>query len=200
MSLGVCPNRKLVVTGSLGSRPLILVWDSESMEVLARAKLGRNTRAVSSIRFSRDGKYFFCTDKHNDSNVYCFETEGAKLVGQNKCGSDPVFDGEGGDNGTFACATKRGTYFFDFDGKELDKKRGIFGNNPRNSMITITYDGERKCFYSGTTKGTIYEWQGNSCVRCAKLNEGSVRGLQWANGVLLSSGSRDNKLVISKNL
>ena len=28
MSLGVCPNRKLVVTGSLGSRPLILVWDS----------------------------------------------------------------------------------------------------------------------------------------------------------------------------
>lgn len=28
MSLGVCPNRKLVVTGSLGARPDILVWDS----------------------------------------------------------------------------------------------------------------------------------------------------------------------------
>ena len=67
-------------------------------------------------------------------------------------------------------------------------------------MITITFDGERNCFYSGTTKGTIYEWQGNSCVRSAKLHDGSVRGLQWSNGVLLSSGSRDNKLVISKNL
>lgn len=31
MSLGVCPKRKLVVTGSLGARPLILVWDSETM-------------------------------------------------------------------------------------------------------------------------------------------------------------------------
>jgi hypothetical protein len=31
MSLGICPKRKLVVTGSLGARPLILVWDSETM-------------------------------------------------------------------------------------------------------------------------------------------------------------------------
>lgn len=72
MALGICPKRKLVVTGSLGSRPLIIVWDSETMEVKASTNLGRNTRAVSSIRFSKDGKYFFCTDKHNDSNVYCF--------------------------------------------------------------------------------------------------------------------------------
>ena len=31
MALGLSPDRKLVVTGSLGSRPLILVWDSDSM-------------------------------------------------------------------------------------------------------------------------------------------------------------------------
>ena len=86
------------------------------MEVIARNKLGRNTRAVSSIRFSKDGKYFFDTDKYHDSNVYCFRTEGAGLVGQNKCGSDPVFDGESGANNTFACATNRGCYFFHFDG------------------------------------------------------------------------------------
>lgn len=93
MSLGVCPNRKRVVTGSLGARPDIIVWDSDSMTIIARNKLGRNTRAVSSIRFSKDGKLFFCTDKHNDSNVYCFKADTAELLGQNKCGSDPVFDG-----------------------------------------------------------------------------------------------------------
>lgn len=63
------------------------------MEIIARANLGRNTRAVSTIRFSKDGKLFFCSDKHNDSNVYCFEAESGNLVGQNKCGSDPIFDG-----------------------------------------------------------------------------------------------------------
>jgi outer membrane protein assembly factor BamB len=85
--------------------------------VIARTNLGRNTRAVSTIRFSKDGKYFFCTDKHNDSNVYCFETESAKLVGTEKCGSDPVFDADAGANNTFACATKRGVYIFNWDGK-----------------------------------------------------------------------------------
>lgn len=92
MSLGVCPNRKLAVTGSLGAKPLIIVWDSDTMEPIVKTNLGRNTRAVSTIRFSKDGKYFFCSDKHNDSNVYCFRTSDAKLVGENKCGSDPVFD------------------------------------------------------------------------------------------------------------
>ncbi len=85
MALGVCPERKNVVTGSLGSNPLILVWNSETMEITARANLGRNTRAVSTIRFSKEGEHFFCTDKHNDSNVYCFETKTGKLLAQSSC-------------------------------------------------------------------------------------------------------------------
>lgn len=93
MALGLSPDRKLVVTGSLGAKPLIIVWDSDSMEVLAKTNLDRNTRAVSSIRFSKNGKFFFCSDKHNDSNVYCFRASDAKLLGMDKCGSDPVFDG-----------------------------------------------------------------------------------------------------------
>ena len=86
------------------------------MKVLHRTKLGRNTRAVSTIRFSKDGKLFFCTDKHNDSNVYCFQTEGAKLIGQNKCGSDPVFDADSGANNFFGVGTKRGMWFFEYNG------------------------------------------------------------------------------------
>lgn len=93
MTLGVDPSRTRVVTGSLGARPSIIVWDANTMQVISRTNLGRNTRAVSTLRFSRDGKYFFCSDKHNDSNVYCFETETGQLLGTNKCGADPVFDG-----------------------------------------------------------------------------------------------------------
>jgi WD40 repeat protein len=70
----VDPSRKRVVTGSLGARPSIIVWDADTMQIIARTNLARNTRAVSTLRFSKDGKFFFCSDKHNDSNVYCFET------------------------------------------------------------------------------------------------------------------------------
>lgn len=93
LTLGVDPSRKRVVTGSIGARPAIIVWDADTMEILSRTNLGRNTRAVTALRFSRDGKLFFCGDKHNDSNVYCFETATGQLLGQSKCGSDPIFDG-----------------------------------------------------------------------------------------------------------
>lgn len=200
MALGVCPQRKLVVTGSLGSRPLIVVWDSHTMEIIAKTNLGRNTRAVSSIRFSKDGKYFFCTDKHNDSNVYCFNAADATLLGTSKCGADPVFDGDAGNGGVFAVAAKRGTYFFTYEGGGLDKKKGIFNGHSMESMITITYNNDSDCFYSGTAKGSVYQWNGNSCTSSKKIHAGSVRGLQYANGFLLSSGSKDNKLIVSKNL
>lgn len=168
------------------------------MTVLARTKLGRNTRAVSSIRFSKDGKLFFCTDKHNDSNVYCFNASDAQLVGQSKCGSDVVFDGEAGANNVYAVAAKRGVYFFEYSGGGLDSKKGLFNGNPMNAQICITYNSETGTFYSGTATGDIYEWTGNTCTKSAKVHEGSVRGLQWSNGYLLSSGSKDNLLKVSK--
>lgn len=110
------------------------------MEIVARTNLGRNTRAVSTIRFSRDGKLFFCTDKHNDSNVYCFQADSGTLIGTNKCGADPIFDGEAGDHNTFAVATKRGVWFFTQEGGGLNQKKGIFNGNEASAMITITYD------------------------------------------------------------
>jgi WD40 repeat protein len=72
LTLSVSPNRKRVVTGSIGAKPSIIVWDSDTMEVISRTNLDRNTRAVTALRFSKDGNIFFCGDKHNDSNVYCF--------------------------------------------------------------------------------------------------------------------------------
>lgn len=100
----------------------------------------------------------------------------------------------------FAVAAKGGTYFFSYDGSGgLDKQKGIFNGNPMEPMITITHNPDRDCFYSGTAKGSVYQWQGNSCTGTHKLHQGSVRGLQWSNGFLLSSGSKDNKLIVSKD-
>jgi hypothetical protein len=66
-------------------------------------------------------------------------------------------------------------------------------------MITVTYDDEAKLFYSGTSNGQIYSWQGNSCVKVQKLHEGAIMGLTYASGKLLSSGSKDSLIKISKN-
>lgn len=68
-----------------------------------------------------------------------------------------------------------------------------------NGMVTVAYNTENNCFYSGSTKGGVYQWNGRSCSKHNDMHKGSVRGLQWSNGVLLSSGSKDNCLKISKD-
>ena len=55
-------------------------------------------------------------------------------------------------------------------------------------MVTVTYDSSANKFYSGTTKGEIYTWDGNQCVKAQKLHEGSIMALTWTDGKLLSSG------------
>lgn len=67
------------------------------------------------------------------------------------------------------------------------------------AMITVTYDDDSKVFYSGTANGNIYVWQGASCIKAFKLHEGSIMGLAYASGKLLSSGSKDSLVKISKD-
>lgn len=67
-----------------------------------------------------------------------------------------------------------------------------------NPQICITFNSDANTFYSGSSTGDIYEWSGNTCIKSAKVHNGSIRGLQWSNGYLLSSGSKDNQLKISK--
>ena len=66
-------------------------------------------------------------------------------------------------------------------------------------MVTVTYDSSANKFYSGTTKGEIYTWDGNQCVKAQKLHEGSIMALTWTDGKLLSSGSKDFLIKISQN-
>ena len=90
-------------------------------------------------------------------------------------------------------------WFFEYTGNSLDEKKGLFNGNEMCPMITVTYDYDAKKFYSGTSKGEVYVWEGNSCVKTEKLHEGSVMGLAYASGKLITSGSKDNLVKISKD-
>lgn len=82
---------------------------------------------------------------------------------------------------------------------QLDKEKGLFGQNPSATMITTTYDPVSKNFLSGTGKGHIYHWSGRTCTKCEEAHQGAVMGLQAAAGVVLTSGSKDNKIKLWKD-
>lgn len=160
LCLDVNVTRKLAVTGSVGTKPTLILWDTETLAILARANLPRGTRAVSTVRFSEHNKYIFCTDRHNDGNVYCFDSN-LKLVGTQKCG-DIVIDSAAGtvvENGSFACATKNGVWFFTIKGNEFSKHLGTYNDKSlKITMTSMAFSEEDGCFYSGDTAGYIYIW------------------------------------------
>ena len=112
--LAVNKDRSLAVTGSLGKQPLLLVWSTSTMEVKARTNLSRNTMAVSTVKFSADGKYIFCTDKSTSANVYCYNAADLKLVAQEKLG-EPIIETAVGNDNTLGVATSQGVWFFKFE-------------------------------------------------------------------------------------
>lgn len=194
-ALAICPNRQLVATGQRGKKPFILIWDSETNEIKAQCSLGRNKRAVKTVKFSKCGKYVFATDEHNDHNVYVFDAESGQKLGEEKTGGDPIMDMDTG-SGSFQCAVagKRGLQFFTFS-NYLEKHRGMFGGQRMKDMISIAFLQGDKAL-SGTVDGQIYMWNGNKASKAIKAHKGAIHAITYAEGQVYSTGRSDKVLKI----
>lgn len=54
-SLGIHPNRRVVASGQLGAAPHVCVWDSTTLQEVARLQHGEGARAITACAFSPDG-------------------------------------------------------------------------------------------------------------------------------------------------
>jgi outer membrane protein assembly factor BamB len=64
-------------------------------------------------------------------------------------------------------------------------------------MSTVTFSVDDNCFLSGTVDGFIYNWEGVNCTKTRKMHEGGIMAMAWVDGVIYSSGSKDNLLKLS---
>jgi len=69
LSLDISQDRKLVVTGQVGSTPCVHVWNAESCEQVASFDLPAGSRGIESVSLSPCGRYVACVDQHNSHYV-----------------------------------------------------------------------------------------------------------------------------------
>lgn len=69
LSLDISADRKLVVTGQVGNKPSVHVWDTEMLESVATFKLKEGSRGVAAIAISPCQRYVACADLHNDHHI-----------------------------------------------------------------------------------------------------------------------------------
>ena len=191
MNVNVGGDRSRAVTGQVGKSPAVFVWNTQTGEKIRREALPKNARGVTAIAISSDGDRIATADRSNDHVVTVFDVSSGKRVCDVKGGPDPIWDltFHRADNNILWSAGVKAVNWFEVN--KADKKKGMFGSNPRTSFAAITAD-DQGCAYAGSAKGNVYVWAGNKVKTIYSFHDpskGFVGSVMWNNGKLYSGGS-----------
>lgn len=75
-AISISFDRKSVVSGQNGQKPLICVWDAETGEMECKKRLPKGCRLVTGIGFSQSGKYIAASDAAEKIEVHLFDRKG----------------------------------------------------------------------------------------------------------------------------
>lgn len=201
-ALSIHPNRDLVATGQVGKDPIICVWSTKTMALVTSFKQGRDTRAVRSLGWSKNGKYLASTGDDNEHSVFVYDVEKGTKICSDKSGPDPIIDQDFStkDEETFATAGKNGVKFWSFKGKGLDFKKGVFASHKMCDMTSVQYLNDGRTI-SGSINGDLYVWSGNACLKVLKAHSKAITAISCSNEGIVITGGADKVLnVYDKNL
>mmetsp|Transcript_25746 Transcript_25746/g.4327 ORF Transcript_25746/g.4327 Transcript_25746/m.4327 type:complete len:159 (+) Transcript_25746:523-999(+) len=93
-ALAISPNRDLVVTGQVGSKPILYVWNPSNPEAnpVCRMDMGRGKRAVTAVCFSNDQTKVAAVGLDDDHTVIVFDAARGNQLCSDKTGPDKVLD------------------------------------------------------------------------------------------------------------
>lgn len=102
-AIAFSPDRKLIVTGEIGPRPAIHLWDGITM-TLIKTVAHKLTKGIQSLSFSPSGKSFAAVAIDPDHTVAAFNAETGACLGQSKGDVAQILDIAMKDDTTFATA------------------------------------------------------------------------------------------------
>lgn len=159
-AIAISHDRRLAASGQVGSAPAVFIWDSENGAMKKRFKLAKGARGVDAIAISTDGTLVALVDRHDQHNVYVFDTDsgaGSSQPGDSNKVFDICFSAAPGDNNFVAVGAKTIKFW---DPVSLTGKKGIFGTNGEmTSFACCAYD-DKGVAYAGGSNSSIYVWNG----------------------------------------
>ena len=217
-TLTVSRDRSLVATGQVGSRPVLIVWNSVDLSPVQRIVLPKGSRAIKSLAFNSDATLVACSDEHNDHYVRIYNVESGKLVFEHQSGSSKLYDMDfSPTEDTLAVVGHKRILFYFGDGSGSYKdKKGILGPAMKEltafSSVNYLSDGtatvtnikgsrlvfkERSCveFKKGVHKGAIFAAHVEDDVVYTGGKDGFVRstdGKEWDFGCTVRSVDYSN--------
>ncbi|MDR3736608.1 MAG: hypothetical protein P4L10_13875 [Acidobacteriaceae bacterium] len=199
--LSLSPDRRFAATGQVGAQPTLYVWDTETCKVksnVSYAKLGKNTRGISSCSWSVDGKYVAFVDRSDKRTVYVLDVDAGKLVFNQPGTASEVFDMAWSKQpGSYIFATCGSKHINFWDFKNSPSPRAGTGHGAQ-TFSCVTFDDKGTC-YAGGANGKVYVFKGNSKAGEFVAHTGMIHSINWVDGKLLTGGA-DRVLCVWEDL
>lgn len=188
--LAIHPGLQVVATGEIGPNPLICVWDSGTMECLARIS-GTLTKGICHLAFSNNGKFLAATAADNDHCIAVYEWEkcltAAKVAaGKGKAGG-LVASGKGSQHNLLGMVFNptddvvvapgiREVNFYTFAGGLIKGKKGTgWGSNKQQTILCAAF--VETTLVTGSFGGQLFLWKGNTLSGTLAAHKGCVNSI-----------------------
>lgn len=208
MCLAVHPDQIRVATGQVAGndrqfkrQPCVMIWSSTTLQTLQVLGGDDFRGAVCCISFSvvDKGLHLVAVDKSCIMYVWDVSKEHARKITETKSSTNPdlAVEFHPSDNSRIVSCGKGQITFWQFDGKSLSKKQGVFGKTDRPTIthcIAFSPNGDA---VSGDSNGNILVWgKGNTITKAlTAAHPGGVFSLCFTEGGNLISGGKNRKIV-----
>jgi microtubule-associated protein-like 6 len=199
ISIAVHPQGHTVATGSLGRKPVIILFDANNGITLHKIQ-GFHKRGVCCLAFSASGAFLASVGLDENHSMAIYDVRTAALTCTSKgnrartlclafCGENCLLTG--GD---------KYVKFWEFSSAkhgELTSKQGLFGKKANiPSALSAVYIGTDAV--TGMSDGTLMVWKGRNVSKAVAAHLGSVNALYMAiaGKPQCVSGGKDGKVVV----
>ena len=189
----------ITVTGEMGKKPLIVVWDNETMEKITTfsSPLQHN---IACIALSQSKKYVAASSMSDKHEIAIYDIESNKLVATGNGPRSVIYTlrfNETEDLVAASCAKE--VVFIEFKNGKFKVVKGVFGKTPVIAAFSLARYGNG--FVSGMQNGSILLWKGTSCTKAYKEHTSAVSALGEApKGGVISGDVQGNIVIWTNNL
>ncbi|XP_034967118.2 echinoderm microtubule-associated protein-like 4 isoform X4 [Zootoca vivipara] len=221
--LAVHPDKIRIATGQLAGvdkdgrslPPHVRVWDSVSVGTLQVIGLGTFERGVGCLDFSKadSGIHLCVIDDSNEHMLTVWDWQKRSKVAEIKTTNEVVLAVafHPTDKDTIITSGKSHIFFWTWNGNSLTRKQGIFGKYEKPKFVQCLAFLGNGDVLTGDSGGIMLIWskttveatpgKGSKGVyqisRQIKAHNGSVFTLcQMRNGMLLTGGGKDRKIIL----
>lgn len=198
-AIGMSPDRKLVITGQVGNKPSVHIWNAETCEQVSSFLLAKDSRGVSGVSISSCGRYAAAVDENPDHRVYIYNIQRGVMLLQTDGGKDPILDVQwskrANDLRFVSLTTRQLDFWHPADVTRRLKQKGVFGKSAAADLYCCAFD-EEGWAYTGVKGGVVQVWN-DKCevVKTIKVHAESINAIVCSQGKIIT-GSREGKVGI----